>query len=228
MFLQTARIFGLAGLAGLAGFSGHAAAQSIYTCVDGRGRKVTADRPIAECTDRAQQELTPSGLFKRQLGPSLTAHEQAVQDEKARLAAEARAREAEDKRRDRALVQRYPTRAVHDQDRAATLAQIDVGTEAASHRAGELAEQRKAIASEFEFYLKDPAKVPASLKQRLGENEDNVSMQRRFVAEQEQRKKRINLRFDEEMDRLRQLWATTGAPPGTTAASSAGKNSPKN
>jgi hypothetical protein len=227
LLLQTARIVGVAGLVCMSGLWGQAAAQGIYTCVDGKGRKITADRPIAECIDRAQQELTPSGLVKRQLGPSLTAHEQAVQDEKDKLAADARARETEDKRRDRALVQRYPARALHDQERAAALVQIDEVIKAASKRTAELAGQRKAIAGEFEFYAKDPSKAPTSLKHRLEENEASVSVQQRFIAEQQQEKNRVNQRFDEELARLRQLWAMLSVPPATAAVNS-GKNSTKN
>ena len=73
-----------------------AVAQSgIYSCLDAKGRTITADRPIAECTDRTQRELSSSGLLKRQMGPSLTAHEQAAQDEKTKQAADIRARQAE-------------------------------------------------------------------------------------------------------------------------------------
>ena len=136
------------GLTGLTFLGSAAAAQDIYTCVDGKGRRITADRPIAECIDRTQRELSRSGLVKRQLGPSLTAHEQAAQDEKDRQAAEIRAREAEDKRRDKALLQRYPTRAVHDQERVAALVQIDEVIKAASKRRGELADQRKVAQTE--------------------------------------------------------------------------------
>lgn len=227
--MQTApivRIVRIAGLAALVCACGHAAAQQIYTCVDGKGRKITADRPIAECTDRAQQELTPSGLVKRQLGPSLTAHEQSAQDEKDKLSAERGAREADDKRRDRALVQRYPARALHEQERAAALVQIDEGIKVASNRTAELAGQRKAIASELEFYAKDPSRAPPSLKRRLEENDTSVSVQQRFIAEQQQEKKRINLRFDEELMRLKQLWATLSVPPATAAIN--GKSSTKN
>ena len=226
---HTARIAHIARITGLAALvcvGSQAAAQQIYTCVDGRGRKITADRPIAECLDRAQQELTPSGLVKRQLGPSLTAREQAVQDEKDTLAADARARETEDKRRDRALVLRYPTRALHEQERAAALVQIDEGIKVASNRTAELAGQRKAIVSELEFYAKDPSKAPTSLKHRLDENDTSVSVQQRFIAEQQQEKKRINLRFDEELMRLKQLWATLSVPPATAAIN--GKSSTKN
>lgn len=191
---------------------GLATAQSIYTCTDAKGRKITADRPIAECIDRTQQELSPSGLVKRQLGPSLTAHERAELEEKDKLQAEVRARENEDKRRDRALLLRYPTRAVHDKERAAALAQIDEVIKASSKRKAELLEQRQSINSELEFYLKDPTKAPSALKRKLEDNDSSLAVQQRFVLDQEQEKKRVNQRFDEELAKLKQLWALTSAP----------------
>ena len=207
--LSTFLVLGLTGLT----FLGHAAAaQDIYTCVDAKGRTITADRPIPECMSRTQRELSRSGLVKRQVEPSLTAHEQAAQEEKDNLAADIRAREAEEKRRDKALLQRYPTRAVHDQERAAALMQIDEVIKASSKRRGELASQRKAIASEFEFYVKDPSKAPASLKRRMEENESSVLVQQKFILDQEQEKKRVNFRFDEEIVKLKPLWGMMSQP----------------
>lgn len=200
------------GLAGLALLGGVAAAQDIYSCVDAKGRTITADRPIAECLDRTQRELSRSGLVKRQLGPSLTAHEQAAKDEKDKQAADIRAREIEERRRDRALLQRYPGRAAHDQERAAALVQIDEVIKASSKRRSELADQRKAIASEFEFYVKDPSRAPASLKRKLEDNQSSVAVQQKFILNQEQEKKRVNQRFDEELGRLKQLWTPMSAP----------------
>lgn len=196
---------------------GNAAAQSIYTCVDAKGRTLTADRPIIECLDRTQQELTRSGTVKRQIGPSLTAHEQAAQQEKDRLAAELRAREAEEKRRDRALLLRYPSRAVHDQERATALAQIDEVIKASSKRTLELAEQRKAVNSEFEFYVKDPGKAPSALKRRLEENDGSMLVQKKFILDQELEKKRVNRRFDEELVKLKELWASSGGALANTS-----------
>jgi hypothetical protein len=194
-----------------------AAAQNIYTCVDGKGRKITADRPIVECMDRTQQELTRSGMVKRQVGPSLTAQERAAQDEKDKAAAEARAREAEDKRRDRALLLRYPSRAVHDQERVMALAQVDEVIKASNKRTAELAEQRKAIQAEFEFYVKDPGKAPPSLRRKLEENDNSSAVQKKFIQDQEQEKKRVNVRFDEELVKLKQLWAMREGPAGPAA-----------
>ena len=197
-----------------------AAAQHIYTCVDGKGRKITADRPIAECMDRTQKELNRSGTVKREVGPSLTAQERAAQEEKDKAAAEARAREAEDKRRDRALLLRYPSRAVHDQERVIALAQVDEVIKASNKRTAELAEQRKAIQAEFEFYAKDPGKAPPGLKRKVEENEASSAVQRKFVQDQEQEKKRVNQRFDEELVKLKQLWALRegSIPPPASSA----------
>lgn len=200
-----------------------AQAQGIYSCVDGKGRKITADRPIAECIDRPQREINPSGTVKRVVGPSLTAQERAAQEQKDKAAAEVRAREAEEKRRDRALLLRYPSRAVHDKERAEALDQIDVVIKAASKRTTELAGQRKAIDADFEFYKSDPARAPASLKRRLEENDSSVAVQKRFIADQDAEKKRVNMRFDEELVKLNQLWAMGGAVPAAAAASTGRK-----
>ncbi|MCY1164665.1 MAG: DUF4124 domain-containing protein [Pseudomonadota bacterium] len=207
--------------------SGAAMAQGIYTCVDGKGRKITSDRPIAECTDRTQQEITPSGTVRRVIGPTLTAQERAVQDEKDKAAAEARALEAEEKRRDRALLLRYPNRQVHDKERGLALAQVDEVIKASAKRTQELAEQRKAINAELEFYKKDPNKAPPPLKRRLEENESSVAVQKRFVADQDMEKQRVNLRFDEELVKLKQLWGMM-APPTSTAGASSPKVTSRN
>ena len=210
-------------LAGAAGTAAPAAAQDIYTCIDGRGRTITADRPIAECIDRPQRELSRSGLVKRQLGPTLTAHEQAAQDEKDKRALETRAREAEEKRRDRALLQRYPARTVHDQERSGALVQIDEVIKAASKRIVELGEQRRSLTSEMEFYARDASRAPSVLKHRLEENDNSVLVQKKFIAEQQQEKRRVNQRFDEELVRLKQLWAMVSPPVTSALAASSTK-----
>jgi hypothetical protein len=199
-------------------FCAAASAQGIYTCTDAKGRKITADRPIPECTDRVQRELSSSGTVRREIGPSLTAQELAAQEAKEKLAQEARARDIENKRRDRALLSRYPSRAVHDQERTTALAQVDEVIKAANKRTGELAEQRKTIDSELEFYVRDTSKAPFALKRRIEENDKSVGVQKRFIAEQDLEKKRVNLRFDEELVKLKALWALAGGAATGDAA----------
>lgn len=195
------------------------AAQGIYSCVDGTGRNITSDRPIAECMDRVQREINPSGTVRRVVGPSLTAQERAALEEKEKTAAELRAREAEEKRRDRALLTRYPSRAVHDKERAEALSQVDEVIKASNKRTFELAEQRKTINADFEFYTSDPARAPSSLKRRLEENENSTAVQKRFITEQDAEKKRVNMRFEEELAKLRKLWVLAGAAVPSVPAS---------
>ena len=172
----------------------------VYTCIDAKGRKLTADRPIAECIDREQKVLNPSGTVRAKVGPSLTAQEKQELEQKEKREAEERNRTAEEKRRDRALMIRYPNKGVHDRERLEALAQIEAVTKAATTRLTELVRQRAALDEEMEFYKKDPSKAPAYLRRQLEENTQSQSVQKRFIAEQDGESRRLNAR-------LRQVWA---------------------
>lgn len=194
----------------------------IYTCVDRNGRRLTADRPIAECLDREQRELGPSGIVRRQIGPSLTEQERAAQEVQRRKEAEARARELEERRRERALTARYPDKATHDVERAAAIQLVDDVTATAEKRLVELAQQRKAFDVEMEFYKKDPNKAPMALRRKIAENEESIAEQQRFIAGQDQEKRRVHQRFDVELAQLRKLWDAQRMPvSGATPASDA-------
>jgi len=183
----------------------------IYTCVDAQGRKLTSDRPIPECLDREQKVLNPSGTLKMKVAPSLTAAERAQQEAREKKQIEEQNRLQEEHRRDRALLIRYPDKAVHDKERADALNQIATVSKAASGRLVELATQRKKLDDEMEFYKKDPSKAPQNLKRQVEENTRSAEMQRRFIADQEVETQRVNARFDEELGRLRQIWAAAAA-----------------
>ncbi len=185
----------------------------VYTCVDSKGRRLTADRPIPECIDREQKILNPSGTVQTKIGPTLTAQEAAEQEKKEKQQIEERTRTADEKRRDRALLTRYPNKAVHDQERQEALAQIAVVIQAAKNRLDELAKQRVAIDAEMEFYKKDPNKAPAYVKRQLDENVQSQAVQKRFIGEQEGEIRRVNARFDDELVRLRQLWTLVSPAP---------------
>ena len=182
--------------------------KGIYTCIDSKGRRITSDRPITECLDREQHELTGSGTVKRVVPPSYTAEERARIDAQKKAEEALQARIAEEKRRDRALLIRYPNKPVHDKERADALAQIDEVISAVNKPAQTLLDQRKDISAELEFYQNDVSKAPLWLRRKLEDNEQQVAVQQRFVVEQTQEKQRLNARFDEELVKLRQLWTT--------------------
>lgn len=211
----------------LAALAGTATAQGIYTCTDAKGRKLTSDRPIPDCVDRPQQELSNQGTVKRVMGPTLTAQERAAQEEKDKAAQALRLQAQEEKRRDRAILTRYPNLAAHDKERGQVLSQIDEVVKTAAKRSVELAEQRVAINAEYEFYKKDPSKAPPALKRRLEENDSNIAVQLRFVNDQELQKNKVNRQFDEELVKLKALWAAAAMPANALAgAPTAGVGAP--
>lgn len=199
------------------------AAQSrgIYTCVDGNGNRLTADRPIPACLDREQRELNPSGTVKRSVPPVPTAVERAQQAERERLAELARAQRNKERQLEQALALRYPTPAAHDKEREATLAQTDERIKLAQVRLVDLAKQRTVAELELEFYKSDPSKAPAALKRQLVDIDNSTASQKRFVAEQEAEKLRLQQRFDDERVRLRSLWAREPSPAEPAASTPA-------
>ncbi|MBB3182364.1 DUF4124 domain-containing protein [Variovorax sp. Sphag1AA] len=196
---------------GAARQSGAASSAGIYSCIDSKGRTITADRPIADCNDREQRELNPSGTTRRKIEPTYTAKEQAEREERERQAQLQAARQVEERRRERALLVRYPNAAAHDRERAEALVQIDAVITAARKRLSELAEDRKRIDDELEFYKSEPSKAPGSIRRKAEDNTRSVDVQNRFITEQEEEKKRVNARFDEEQARLKPLWAANAA-----------------
>lgn len=197
-------------------------AQSIYTCTDAQGRRITSDRPIPECLDREQRELGPSGSERRRIPPVLSENERAALEQQQRKEAEERNRVLEERRKERALVLRYPNKAAHDQERAQVIAQADGVIALIEKRLLELHAQRKALDLEMEFYQKNPASAPAALRRKLAENQDAQEDQERALAAQNAEKYRIHARFDAEYELLQRLWAAGNhrAPVPAGAANS--------
>lgn len=181
-------------------------AGGIFSCVDARGHHLTSDRPIPECIDREQRELNPSGTTRRRVEPTYTAREQAEREVREQETSKSELRVVEDRRRERALLTRYPNASAHQRAREEALSQIDALICAARKRLAELGGQRKGVDGEMEFYKKDPGKAPPALRRLVEDNMQNVTMQNRFLGEQEDEKKRVSARFDEENGRLRLLW----------------------
>lgn len=198
----------------LAAIAGPAAAQGIYTCVDAKGRRITADRPIIDCIDREQTELGTNGLPRRRIAPTPTAAERAAQEDKARQLAEERSRALEEAKRQRALLTRYPDAAAHDKERAAVLARLDSIKAGAQQRIAALQKERQSVEAELEFYRSAPARTPPKLRHQLEHVDQQLAAQKHSQAEQDAEKLRVDARFDQEQSRLKHLWAQqTAVPP---------------
>jgi hypothetical protein len=202
----------------LAGLAGPAAAQvkaseptGIYTCIDEKGRRLTADRPIPECVAKEQHILNRDGSVKSVRPPTLTPDERADREAQERKAAEARAAQADAVRLDRNLKARYPNEATHLRAREAAIESVRQAIKASEQRLKDLAAERKPLQDESEFYVGRP--MPAKLKAQMDANEVATEAQKNALANQQAEMVRINRFYDVELDRLRKLWA--GAMPGS-------------
>ncbi len=194
----------------------------IYTCVDAQGRRLTADRPIAACSDREQRELNPSGTVRRLLAPALTERERAVEEDNARGESAERARAQEQLRRERAMLVRYPDQQTFDNDRRAALRQSDESVAFARQRIGELEKRHAEIEKSTHEFTSRSVAVPQGLHQDAADNQQALSFQQNIVAEQQRDRQRIIQRYDADQVHMRELWAAeaAAAPTPTPTSSS--------
>lgn len=183
----------------------------IYTCVDDKGKRITSDRPIPECTAKEQRVLNKDGSLKAVHPPTLTADERSEKEAKEKKEAEARAAQADAVRRDRNLKARYPSEESHAKAREAALDSVRLAIKNSEQRLKDLTAERKPLLDEAEFYVGKP--LPAKLRQAIDANDAATEAQRSSMANQQAEMVRINKFYDSELDRLRRLWA--GAQPGT-------------
>ena len=183
----------------------------IYTCLDAQGRRVSADRPIAECLGKEQLLLNRDGSVRAVIPPTLTAEERAEKEARERNAAESRVTQADALRRDRNLIARFPNEAAHNRAREAALDTLRQAIKASELRLRELEAESKPLREESEFYLGKA--LPPKLKAAVDANDASMEAQRASSTNQAAELMRINKLFDAELDRLRRLWA--GAQPGS-------------
>lgn len=194
-----------------AGVPAVAPAQAIYSCIDDRGRRLTSDRPIAECTAKEQQIHNRDGSLRGIHPPTLTAEERAAQEARERKINAERMAQQEAVRRDKNLMARYRDEPAHRRAREASLDTVRLAIKASETRLKELENERKPLLSEAEFY-KGKA-LPPKLKTQIEANDTATNAQREATATQQAELDRVNRIYDTELNRLRRLWA--GALPGS-------------
>lgn len=181
-------------------------ASGIYTCIDAGGRRITADRPIAQCADREQRVLGPTGVERKRIGPVLTEAEMAQRLEQQRQEQLQQQREQDVRRRDAALLARYPSRERHEAVRRASLQQIEELKAVAQQRLNDLHKDKDKLSKELEFYQRDASKIPPRLHSSLQDVDRMVSEQQAIVQAHNDEAVRVSQRFDAELLRLQPLW----------------------
>ena len=181
----------------------------IYRC-DVDGKKVTRDRPIAECSNRVQYLLNADGSVNRAIPPSMTVEERERKEQADLLEEQRQVQLKQLVRADRSLMLLYPNEAAHKKARDNALDEFRTSVRGLEASIALLVTERKKLLDEAEFY---PKGLPAKLKASIEANEVTLKAKRDLVEKQQSEVVRITNNFEVELARLRKLWA--GAQPGS-------------
>jgi len=189
----------------------------IFQCVLPDGRKVTSDKPIAECMNvgKPQRELNKDGSEKAIVEAPPTEDEKAERDRIRRQREAERTAYEIEVRRDRDLLKRFPNEAAHAKAREKSLDDVASSVRNSEARIKLLLEERKPLLNEAEFYVGKT--LPNKVRLGLDGNDAALEAQRSLVQNQQTEVVRINSLYDAELARLKKLWA--GAMPGTVSPS---------
>ncbi len=188
----------------------------IYSCVKD-GRKITQDHPIAECADIDQAERNKDGSIKRVVPRQETEAERSEREARERVEQAERTQRQVEANRDKLLLKNNPDKAAHDAARVRALDEVRRSIEKIDERRKLLLAERKPLLDEAEFYPGKP--LPAKLKSALDSNDAALSAQEQLRQGQEAEMARNNKRYDEELERLRKMWAAApGTPKANTSA----------
>ena len=190
----------------------------IFQCVLPDGRKVTSDKPIAECMNagKPQRELNKDGSEKAIVEAPPTEDEKAERDRIRRQREAERTAYEIEVRRDRDLLKRFPNEAAHGKAREKALDDVATSVRNSEARIKLLLQERKPLQDEAEFYV--GKSLPHKVRLALDANDASLEAQRSLVQNQQIEVVRINALYDAELARLRRLWA--GAVLGTAGAAS--------
>lgn len=208
-------IRGIAGAALLAGLASPAAAQTpappgtMFSCV-ANGRTYTADRPPVECVNSDIRELNRDGSVRRVIPRPLTVEEQRARALEAKKKMEEEERQLAQRRRDRSLLEAYANEAEIEAARRKSLESAEQIVKRSLERAASLAQDRKRLDDESEFYRN--REQPESLKRAYMLNAQAVSAEQKILAEARNEVTRINERFDAEKKRYLELLALGARP----------------
>lgn len=195
----------------LLGAAAAAQAQAqVYRCVDAQGRRLTSDRPIPDCMDRVQQVVHTNGVV-RTVAPTLSEAEAATYQALRRQGEPDQASQKDAARRDRALRARYPSPASFEQQRNATLGPLQERVEFTQRAL-------KAVTARHQLALSKrtgPAAAPSS---ELEFTAHQVRYQQNMLRAHEEELRALAAQFDQQLARLRVLWAED---PATAAAAAA-------
>ena len=181
------------------------APQRMYKCVDARGRTYYTQVPPRECLGRDTQELNKSGTVIRSTPREipLTAEQKAAREAERKKKLEAEEKAKEERRKDSALLNTYPSEKDIDYARAAALKEAEAAIKETEKRIVAAQKRRKELDSEKEFYTKKP--MPVKLRQDIANIEIEIKNQQELLDAKKREIGSINAKYDEDKRRYIEL-----------------------
>ncbi len=181
----------------------------LYVCTVG-GRTLTSDQPPNECQNVRIRVLNPDGSVKRVIEPPETPEQKKAREQEEKQRRERERQAQEQMRKDRALLETYASEDEIETSRDRTLAQRAALIERANQQLKEFKMDRKRLEDEKEFYVNRP--MPDKLKRALDDNATLQAQQLQAIEDIRADMRRINERYDAELQRFREL-VMRGATP---------------
>lgn len=175
----------------------------VYSCVV-KGKPTRAEMPIQGC-DSEQRVLNPDGSLHHLLQPTPTEEERAESEAKEREESARKTARQVELRRDKNLLLRYPDKAAHDKARKEALDSASLALKNYEARIDLLNIDRKKLLEEAEFYK--GKSMPTKLKVLLDANDASLDATNALIQTQRADVVRIDKNYDDELGRLRVLWA---------------------
>jgi len=188
-----------------------AAAQKLYKYTDpATGQIVYTDKLPPSAAGKANEQLSPQGTVVRRNEAALTPEQIAAKAAERKRKIEEDLAAKEEKRKNMALLNTYPSERDIDEARARALKANEDSIKEAELKLADAEKRKASLASEAEFYKKRP--MPAILRQDIRTNEVEIRSQAELLEKKKKESDAINARYDEDLRRYRGL-AKAGLAP---------------
>jgi len=201
-----------------------AAAQKLYKYTDpATGQTVYTDKLPTNAAGKANEQLSPQGTVVKRNEAALTPEQIAAKEAERKRKIEEDLAAKEEKRKNAALLNTYPSEREIDEARVRALKANEDAIKEAERNLAEAQKRKQALAADAEFYKKQP--MPAHLKQDIQTNEVEIRSQAELLERKKKEDATINARYDEDLRRYRGLAKAglTGGPPVAASSNPAAK-----
>jgi hypothetical protein len=173
-----------------------------YRCTGKDGKKYYGQTIPDQCVGQMVEQLDRQGVVVRRI-ENQSAEEKAAKKAEEKKKAEDAAAKKEEDRRNRALLATYSSEKDIEEARARALADNQTALKETQRRIDEIKKRQAQLASEMEFYKKNPA--PPKLQNDVKAAQTDLEAQQNLLEVKKKEVDSINARYDEDKKRFAAL-----------------------